>query len=173
MSVVTDNDKGSIVNPSLKLTTDGLLSKCEGDLIGDLCSKSNNPSLCNQVLRSDPRSGRSDARGLAEIAVDNAESSTKAAINVAKSVVNGGNKNNIDTCIENFNNAVDNLEESKPLIRKGDRGSVSDLQTKGSAVLTDLDTCADDFPNEPTQLTQATAKAYTISQLFLIIVNTF
>ncbi|KAH6831758.1 hypothetical protein C2S53_008377 [Perilla frutescens var. hirtella] len=151
----------------------GLLSKCEGDLIGDLCSRSNNPSLCNQVLRSDPRSGGSDARGLAEIAVENAESSTKSAINVAKSVVNGGNKNNIDTCIENFNNAVGTLEDSKPLIRKGDRGSIGDLKTKGSAVLTDLNTCADDFPNEPTQLKEATARAYTISQLFLIIVNTY
>lgn len=151
----------------------GLLSTCQGDLIGDLCSKSNNPPLCNQVLRSDPRSQGQNGRVLAQIALERAESATKDSINVAKSVGNPSNKEKIGTCIENFNDAVDNLEESKPLLQRRDRPSIGDLQTKGSAALTDVDTCSDEFgAGEPPQLKAASDKAYTLVQLFLIIVNT-
>ncbi|XP_041995581.1 pectinesterase inhibitor-like [Salvia splendens] len=150
-----------------------LLSQCHADLIGDLCTKSNNPSLCNQALRSDPRSKGADARGLAGIALDNSLSTTQASINVAKSVSNPGNKEIIDTCVENFGEAVDNLQEAKPLIQKLDRPSISTLQTRGSAALTDVDTCSDEFgASEPSELKQATDKAYTFIQLLLIIINT-
>lgn len=150
-----------------------LLSQCHADLIGDLCTKSNNPSLCNQALRSDRRSQGADARGLARIALDNSLSATQASINLAKSLSNPGNKEKIKTCIENFGDAVDNLQEAKPLIPKLDRPNISTLQTKGSTALTDVDTCSEEFgASEPSKLKQATDKAYTFIQLLLIIANT-
>ncbi|KAL1542638.1 pectinesterase inhibitor-like [Salvia divinorum] len=150
-----------------------ILSPCQADLIGDFCDRSKNPSLCDQVLRSDPRSNGADARGLAEIVLENAISATQASINVAKSVSNPGNQGIIDTCIEVFSDAVGTLQECKPLIPKRDRFSIGTLQTKGSAALTDVNTCSDEFgANEPPQLTQASARAYTFVQLLLIIANT-
>ncbi|XP_047979595.1 pectinesterase inhibitor-like [Salvia hispanica] len=150
-----------------------ILSQCQADLIGDFCTRSNNPSLCGQVLRSDPRSNGADARGLAKIALENAVSATQASIDVAKKVSNPSIKGIIDTCIEVFGDAVDTLNQSKPLIPKQDRGSISSLRTKGSAALTDVNTCSDEFgANEPPQLTQASARAYTFVQLLLIIANT-
>lgn len=151
-----------------------LLSQCQADLIGNLCAKSNNPSLCSQTLRSDPRSKGANARTLAGIALDKAVSTTQASISVAKTVSSPGIKGKIDTCIEVFGDALDTLQECKPLIPRLDRISISDLQTKGSAALTDVDTCGDDFgANEPPQLKQASAKAFTFVELLLIIVNTF
>ncbi|XP_042065509.1 pectinesterase inhibitor-like [Salvia splendens] len=150
-----------------------LLSQCHADLIADLCTKYNNPSICNQALRSDPRSKGADARGLARIALDNSLSATQTSINVAKSVSSPSNKDKIDTCIENFDDAVGNLQEAKPLIPKLDRPNISTLQTKGSTALTDVRTCSEEFgASEPTKLKQATNKAYTFIQLLLIIANT-
>ncbi|XP_057782316.1 pectinesterase inhibitor-like [Salvia miltiorrhiza] len=150
-----------------------LLSQCKADLIGDFCKKSNNPSLCSKTLSSDPRSKAANARALAEIALENAVSATQASIRVAKSVANPGNKAIIDTCVETFGDAVETLQECKPLIPKQDRPSIDTLRTKGSAALTDVDTCSDEFgAKEPSQLKQASDKAYTFVQLLLIIANT-
>ncbi|KAH6764948.1 hypothetical protein C2S52_013954 [Perilla frutescens var. hirtella] len=151
-----------------------LVSQCEADLISGFCSKSNNPSLCDQTLRSNPRSRGADARGLANITLGNALSATQALVRVAKSVSNPTNKEIIDTCIENFDDASDNLKECKALIQKKDKASIGTLVTEASAALTDVDTCSDEFgAKEPPQLKQATAKAYTFVQLLLIIANTF
>ncbi|KAL1541104.1 pectinesterase inhibitor-like [Salvia divinorum] len=147
-----------------------LLSKCEADLIGDFCLKSNNPTLCTNTLRSDPLSKGADARGLATIAIKKAEEATLASINVAKSISNIGNKGVISTCIENFSNAGANLKECESLINKRDVGT---LRSTGSASLTDISTCSDEFGGkEPPQLKEATGKAYTFVQLLLIIANT-
>lgn len=149
-----------------------ILGQCQGDLIGDICSKSNNGALCREALRSAPAGA--NARGLAAVAVAKAASATTDAINVAKSVQNPGNKEIINTCIENFDDAVDNLDQCKPLISFPGRSKISDLQTKASAALTDVDTCSDEFgAKEPSNLKDASAKAYTLVQLVLIIVNTF
>lgn len=150
-----------------------LLSQCQADLIGDICAKANNPSLCTQTLRSDPRSSGANARTLAGIALEKAVSATQASVSVAKSLSNPKIKAKIDTCIEVFGDAIDTLQECKPLLPRADPVSKSDLQTKGSAALTDVDTCSDDFgSDEPAQLKQASAKAYTLVEVFLIIVNT-
>ncbi|KAG6431857.1 hypothetical protein SASPL_103425 [Salvia splendens] len=82
-------------------------------LICDICARSNNPSLCDHVLRSDPRSNGADARGPAEIALENAVLATQASIDVANMVSNPGNKGIIDTCIEVFGDAVDTLNKCK------------------------------------------------------------
>ena len=154
-----------------------LLSQCHADLIGDLCTKSDYPSLCNQALRSDPRSKGANARGLAVIAVDNSLSTIQASINVVKSLSNPGNKRTIDTCIEVFGVSVDHLHEAKLLIPKQDRYSIGTLQLIGSAGLTNIDTCSEEFAfrgaSIPSELKQATDKAFAFFQLLLIIVNTF
>lgn len=136
-----------------------LLSICQADLIGDFCAKSNNPTLCTNTLRSDPRSKGADARGLATIAIGKAQEATRASINVAKSLLNSGNKGIISTCIENFSNAVANLKECETQLNKRDIGT---LRSIGSAALTDIGTCSDEFgAKEPPQLKEASGKADT------------
>ena len=146
-----------------------LLNKCQADLIDDFCVKSNNPTLCTNTLRSDPRSKGADARGLATIAIKKAEEATRASINVVKSLLNSGNKEIISTCIENFSSAVTNLKECESLLNRRDIGT---LRSIGSAALTDVGTCSDEFgANEPAKLKEASGKADTFVQLLLIIAS--
>ncbi|KAG6403594.1 hypothetical protein SASPL_135820 [Salvia splendens] len=146
-----------------------LLNKCQADLISDFCVKSNNPTLCTNTLRSDPRSKGADARGMATIAIKKAEEATQASINVAKSLLNSGNKEIISTCIENFSSAVANIKECESLLNRRDIGT---LRSIGSTALTDVGTWSDEFgANEPPKLKEASGKADTFVQLLLIIAN--
>ncbi|KAL8490175.1 hypothetical protein ACS0TY_025417 [Phlomoides rotata] len=67
-------------------------SSSQADLIGDICSKSVNPTLCNSSLRSDPRSRGADLRALANIAIDQSIAATTATVNVATSLESGPSK---------------------------------------------------------------------------------
>lgn len=150
-----------------------LLGKCQCDLVEDFCSKSINPYTCNLFLRANPRSKDADARGLAEIAIQNAVADTGICIKVAKSEANPSNRQIINTCIENFDNAIDNLNNCMELVKKRDKSSIATLKTRGSAALSDVATCGDEFgKREPPRLKDATDKAFVFAQLLLIIANT-
>lgn len=147
-----------------------LLITCQANLLSDFCSKSINPSLCNQVAESDPRTKGADAVGLAAIAIEKAEAAIRASANVAKSVTSRSNKQIIDTCVENFGEAASNLKECKALINKRSWVTARTLESKAAAAMTDIDTCNDEFgEKEPRQLKEATEKANAMVGLLLII----
>ncbi|KAK4486825.1 hypothetical protein RD792_006583 [Penstemon davidsonii] len=144
----------------------------QADLISDVCSKSTNPTLCNQALRSDPRSRGADLISLGQIAVAKARDASLATLNVAKSLASGATKGKAESCIENCKDAIFNLNDCSTLLKRFNRGSISDLQTKGSAALTDIDTCDDDFGStEPPKLKQASQTAQDLIDTTLVIFN--
>ncbi|KAI3460139.1 hypothetical protein Pfo_016802 [Paulownia fortunei] len=148
------------------------LCNCQADLIGDVCSKSSNPSLCNQALRSDPRSRGADLRGLGQIIIEKARAATQATINVAKSVANGSNKGKANTCMETCNDAKHSLNDCQKLLKAHDRSSISTLKSAGAAALTDVGTCDDEFgATEPPKLKQASRKAQDLIDVLLVIAN--
>ncbi|KAL7154953.1 hypothetical protein ABFS83_03G039300 [Erythranthe nasuta] len=152
----------------LSLSLAILSISCEVDLIGNVCSQSTNPSLCNNILTSDPRSRTADLRGLGQILVENAKAATQDTINVANSI--GGGK--ASTCVSVCGDAIDNLNQCSTFLKRSDRASVSDLQTKGSAALTDVGTCDDEFgDSEPANLKQASRKAQDIIDMLLVVAN--
>ncbi|PIN11601.1 hypothetical protein CDL12_15786 [Handroanthus impetiginosus] len=153
-----------ILSASLSLT---FLYTCQADLIGDVCSKAANPSLCNNILRSDPRSKGANLRGLGQIIIEKAKATDNNAINVANSVKNAGNKDIIDTCIETFGDSISNLNESSRLLNGGD---IDALKARASAALTDVSTCDDEFgDDEPPKLAEASRTAQdTISPLLVV-----
>lgn len=161
---------GSIVITFVSLAL--LLSTCHAYLISDFCSKSINPSLCNQVAGSDPRTKGADAASLAAIAIEKAEAALRASVSVAKSVTSRSNKQIIDTCIENFDEAASNLKECKELINRRSWASARALESKGAAAMSDIETCSDEFgEKEPRQLKEATEKANALVELLLIIIK--
>ncbi|XP_028053959.1 pectinesterase inhibitor-like [Camellia sinensis] len=57
------------------------------DLIADTCKKSENPDLCNSTLRSDPRSAKADAKGLARIMIEAALTKASTTFNQVKKLL--------------------------------------------------------------------------------------
>ncbi|KAI3465248.1 hypothetical protein Pfo_021911 [Paulownia fortunei] len=148
------------------------LCNSQADLIGDVCSKSINPSLCNRSLRSDPRSRGADLRGLGQISIDNAKAATQTTLKVANSLASGPDREKAKTCVETCGDAIDNLNQCRGLLNGRSRRSISDLQTKGSAALTDISTCDDEFGgSEPAKLKQASRRAQDLVDVLLVIAN--
>lgn len=144
----------------------------QADLIGDICSKSANPSFCDKILRSDPRARGSDLKTLGKIAVGKASSATGDAIKAVKSSSNKSNKEIVSTCVETFNSAIDNLKEAGKLLSFGGGVRKADLQAKASAALTDITTCDDEFGgSEPPPVAQSSKNAQDSVSVLLAIVN--
>ncbi|KAL2489144.1 PMEI domain-containing protein [Forsythia ovata] len=141
-----------------------LLCGCQADLVNDICSATSNPSICNQVLRSDPRFQMTqNLRDLGQIVIDKSLEGTKATLKVVNSFGKGPEAS---TCVENCKDAIDSLNECKSLIKSFDRFDISTLQTTASAALTDVDTCDDNYGDrEPPQLQQATQRAKALIEM--------
>ncbi|KAL7154951.1 hypothetical protein ABFS83_03G039100 [Erythranthe nasuta] len=148
-----------------------LFISCEADLIGTVCAKSVNPSLCTNILRSDPRARTADLRGLGQISVEKAKAATQDTISAAKSV-GGSGKPAAETCVSVCGDAIDNLNQCSAYLKASGRARIGDLQTKGSAALTDVSTCDDEFgDSEPANVKQASRKAQDIIDMLLVVAN--
>lgn len=143
-----------------------LITKSQADLINTICSKTTNPSLCDEVLRSDPRSKGADLAGLGQISIDKGRDAVKAATAVVKT--EGRSKEIVGTCVEVFSNAIHNLKECKKLLKPR---NVESLRTYASAALTDVGTCDNEFGlvGEPSKVRQANQKAGDIVRVLLAI----
>ncbi|PIN21098.1 hypothetical protein CDL12_06199 [Handroanthus impetiginosus] len=162
--------------PPLFLLASILLSflcKCQGDSIDDVCSNSRNPSLCDHTLRADVRSRGASLRGLGKIILENAQSSTQATMDVAKSI--NGNKDNkeiADICIKICNFAIQNLNDCQALLKARNRESISALKAKAMTALIDVSACDDEFAaSEPPTLRKATSKAQDFISMILAVAN--
>ncbi|KAL7127592.1 hypothetical protein ABFS83_14G263300 [Erythranthe nasuta] len=146
----------------------------EADLISKVCTTARNPSLCNQVLRSDPRSKGSDLAGLGAIIVEKGKDAVKAATNVIKSIPPVGRAKGgvTDTCIELFTDAVDYLNDCKQNLRSRDRDA---LRRNASGALVGVETCDDGFTEdggvEPPEAARADRRAEDIIQVLLVIAS--
>ncbi|XP_058211882.1 pectinesterase inhibitor-like [Rhododendron vialii] len=144
------------------------------DLISEVCSKTQNPSLCLQALRSDRRSARADLKGLALISIDIAESNAKQTANqlipaLSKRATSPELRGRYDTCAKNYKDTIDNLNKARTALNARD---IRTFFAMASAALDGLDNCEDSFegpPAEPKQLRDANNKLKGLCSIILAI----
>ncbi|XP_059630022.1 pectinesterase inhibitor-like [Cornus florida] len=144
-------------------------------LINSICSSTHNPSLCVQSLKSDPRTASADLKGLGGISIDIAQSNAKSTYNMILSLIKRTTdpklKGRYDTCRENYDDSISDLDESRQLLKSGDYAG---LNIHASAALDGGETCNDNFegpPAEPAQLKQANQRLEDLCSIILVISN--
>ncbi|GAA0151724.1 hypothetical protein LIER_10379 [Lithospermum erythrorhizon] len=119
------------------------------DLVSDVCARSRVASSCNKVLRTNPSSIRArDLSSLGSAAIDSAHGFTKSAQSMASSLSKTSNDPGLKSCIDNFREAIANLNECRSSLTKKDKSS---LNIKASAAYTNVDTCKEEY-NAPANL---------------------
>ena len=108
--------------------------------LSSLCSDADFPQLCEEITKgaSDPKSATQMAIRALILRASNAKA---LAVKLGSSAT-GLRKSNLDTCVEVYDDAVDNLQTSLANIQSGDKGA---LKSNLSAVLSDIVTCDDAF----------------------------
>ncbi|KAL0406560.1 UNVERIFIED_CONTAM: hypothetical protein Slati_3969900 [Sesamum latifolium] len=149
-----------------------LLTISQAHLIDDVCSKSGNPSLCNSILKSDPQYAGAQIHKLGEIIVKKAILSTQAALEVAKSYTDAVNKPKCDVCAKSYTNAINNLNDCQRLVNTNDRGSITTLRTRLSAIKTEVATCDNQFgESQPFMMKAASRQCQEVISVLLDIAN--
>ncbi|XAR62528.1 Pectinesterase [Bertholletia excelsa] len=136
--------------------------KSSADLISDVCKTTQNPSLCEQTLRSDPHAAGADLKGLGFISIGisqtNAKQTSGIIASLQKQATDPKLKERLGTCAETNSDAIDNLNEANQALKNND---IATFRTRASAALDGPVTCDDSFegpPAEPSQLQQANKK---------------
>lgn len=147
------------------------------DFIDNVCSATKNPPFCSTSLRSDPRSGNADLEILGEISIklskDNINQTEEILIHQLRKSVGNNNKVLIeiyDTCLENYGDGVDALNDSFSDLKKSDFEGMS---ITASAADTDIETCDDNFSDanisEPQKLVDSSKTARDLISIVLAV----
>ncbi|MCD7464777.1 hypothetical protein HAX54_053406 [Datura stramonium] len=146
------------------------LTIVKADLIDDVCSNAQKPALCLSALRADSRSKDANLEGLATISIDislkNAQSARDLVNTLLKQATDPKLKTRYDSCLENYNDAVDDLRGLPALLKSKDYGG---LNIHASAALDDPSTCDDNFSEPPAQSPQLKAASDNLQGLVGII----
>ncbi|KAH7842499.1 hypothetical protein Vadar_006004 [Vaccinium darrowii] len=150
------------------------ISLSTSDLISEICSKTQNPSLCLQALRSDPRSARADLKGLALISIEIAKTNaiqTKSNLiaKLSKEATSPALKERYDQCAETYGDTIDNLKVARTALNSRD---IDTFTVRASAAFDGPDTCDDGFegpPAEPAQLRGANKELEGLCSIVLAI----
>ncbi|KAM3319176.1 pectinesterase inhibitor-like [Capsicum chacoense] len=145
------------------------------DLINDVCSKTQKPAICLSALKGDPRSKNANLEGLATISIDislkNMQSGRDLVNSLLKQATDSKLKTRYDSCLENYNDSIDDLKELPPFLKSKD---YLGLNVHASAALNGPTTCDDNFsspPAEAPQLKAASDKLVELIEIILVISN--
>ncbi|KAI3696576.1 hypothetical protein L6452_28960 [Arctium lappa] len=138
------------------------------DLINRICELTNDPSLCSNSFRSDPRSTNANLTILGRISIKNAQKSAK----VAKKLIHKASKSgNYTECLSIYDDAISNLKKCKKAFKSHDYGQLSTLV---SGAMTDASMCDGSFGRGvqgPPQLKFASIKLQVLCNIILVISN--
>ncbi|KAL7175364.1 hypothetical protein ACSBR2_029045 [Camellia fascicularis] len=84
------------------------------DLIADTYKKSENPDLCNSTLRSDPRSAKADAKGLARIMLEAALTKASTTFNQVKKLLSKTTEPVLKGCLTVCTDKYESIVEEIP-----------------------------------------------------------
>lgn len=123
-----------------------------GALVVEVCKEIDDTNFCIQALQSDPRTIKAtNLKDLAPISVDlaytNATSSVSKIESLIKQTTDPNLKEILNSCLENFEDAVENLESAKEDV-KVDNYSNANMRAHYS--YSNALECEDLFKNEPT-----------------------
>ncbi|KAJ8561086.1 hypothetical protein K7X08_027276 [Anisodus acutangulus] len=121
-----------------------------GDLIDDVCQKTDDNSLCVKSLRADPRSASADKKGLARIMVQLSQAKASDILNqtkvLLKQIKEPVLKQCLEVCRDNYDMAVFWYSDS---IKYIDAGDFDDATSSTSGPMNDADTCDESFTEPP------------------------
>ncbi|XP_074382391.1 pectinesterase inhibitor-like [Apium graveolens] len=144
------------------------IASADQALINSICAKARNHALCHQVLNS----VTADRGGLGQISTNVALAKAQNALNLVKTLAQKASdprtKDQYKTCLEEYGDALDDLQESKAAFGKNDFGTAN---IKASAADTDVDTCSDDGPNVAPQLKAANQENADYIDIVLAVSN--
>ncbi|XP_047335898.1 pectinesterase inhibitor-like [Impatiens glandulifera] len=130
----------AIRSPSVKPST---------TLIQNICSKTQNPTFCNHILNSDPRSVHADLKGLVQILIDKTYSRGNRALTVIASLYKNANNNEtkdqLYSCAMSYKSAMNNLNKVNAALKSGNREIYSDL----ISVIDGAESCDDVYDGPP------------------------
>ncbi|XP_059315563.1 pectinesterase inhibitor-like [Lycium ferocissimum] len=157
------------------LSISSVLTSVRADLVDDVCSKTQKPAICLSALRADPRSKGANLEGLATISIDaslkNAQSTRNLVNTLLKQATDPKLKTRYASCLENYNDAVDDIGGLPAFLKSKDYGG---LNTHASAASDDPSTCDENFsgpPAEAPQLKDASDKLQGLISIVLVISN--
>ncbi|KAI8005112.1 Pectinesterase inhibitor [Camellia lanceoleosa] len=119
------------------------------DLIADTCKKSEYPDLCNSTLRSDPRSAKVDATGLARIMLEAALTKASTTFNQAKKLLSKTTEPVLKECLTLCTDNYKLIIEEIPKAIQNVGSDNSEAIHQADLALTDVDTCESIFSEEP------------------------
>ncbi|XP_020204840.1 pectinesterase inhibitor 1 [Cajanus cajan] len=140
----------------------------------EICKQTKNPSFCFSLLNSQPNA---DLAGLIQFTIKTTRANVTNTINltktlIAKSASDPNATKHYKSCLDHFNDALDNVDYTLELFKKGDYGGVGVAM---SAVGTDVDDClsgespSDPPYNDPSQLPQYGAVVELLAIITIII----
>ncbi|KAK4376596.1 hypothetical protein RND71_002892 [Anisodus tanguticus] len=157
------------------LSISSTLISVRADLVDSVCSKTQKTTICLSALRADTRSKGANLETLATISIDislkNAESARDLVSTLLKQATDPKLKTRYDSCLENYNDAVDDLRGLPDFLKSKDYAG---LNIHASAVSDDPSTCDDNFsepPVEEPQLKAASDKLQGLVSIILVISN--
>ncbi|CAN8259029.1 unnamed protein product [Cochlearia groenlandica] len=124
-----------------------------------ICMKARNPSFCTNFMKSNPTATSANIPTLAKITFAAAQASATTSLTkiqaLAKTETNPSLKKSYTSCVEQFGNAISNLNEGKQNLASGDGAG---LNIKVSAAMEDSTTCQDGLASvkaDPTVVTNS------------------
>ncbi|XP_047335896.1 pectinesterase inhibitor-like [Impatiens glandulifera] len=123
--------------------------KPSNPLIQTVCSESQNPTLCNNILNSDPQSAHADLKGLIQILFDKTYSRGNRALTVIASLyknANNENKEHLQSCAMSYKSAMENLNKANAALKSSNNKEIySDL----ISVIDGAESCDDEYDGPP------------------------
>ncbi|GMP76215.1 hypothetical protein CsSME_00032993 [Camellia sinensis var. sinensis] len=148
-------------------------SKKETHYINQICHKTQNPSLCSQIL---PHSSRRDLKALGQIAIDitqtNVKQTSNLIVSLSRQTTNPELKNILSTCAKNYEDASRNLDVARQSMTSS---NIFSVHARASDAESDLNNCDDEFEGtpKPSQLQQASKKVEDLCRIILVICASF
>ncbi|KAL7175367.1 hypothetical protein ACSBR2_029048 [Camellia fascicularis] len=119
------------------------------DLIADTCKKSEYPDLCNSTLRSDPRSAKADATGLARIMLEAALIKASTTFNQVKKLLSKTTEPVLKQCLTDCTDLYESIVEEIPKAIQNVGSDNNEAIHQGDLAITDADTCDFIFSDGP------------------------
>ncbi|XP_047340214.1 pectinesterase inhibitor-like [Impatiens glandulifera] len=130
-------------------TIKGLSVNASTTLIQNVCSKTQNPTLCNDILNSDPRSAQADLKGLVQILIDKTYARGNLALTVIASLYKNANntetKDQLHSCDMSYKSAMIYLNKADAALKSGNKEIYSDL----ISVIDGVESCDDVYEGPP------------------------
>ncbi|KAI7979142.1 Cell wall / vacuolar inhibitor of fructosidase 2 [Camellia lanceoleosa] len=119
------------------------------DLIPDTCNKSEYPDLCNSTLRSDPRSAKADATGLARIMLEAALIKASTTFDQVKKLLSKTTEPVLKQCLIDCTELYGLIVKEIPKAIQNVGSDNNEAIHQGDSAITNADTCEGIFSDEP------------------------